>query len=72
MTRYGDRAFSVIAPTLWHKLPTHIQAAPSLNNQNPFKPQLKTHLFCQSGYSVQKHPYLALYKRCNYLFIIIE
>ena len=48
MTRYGDRAFSVIAPTLWNKLPTHIQAAPSLDT---FKSQLKTHLFCQSGYS---------------------
>lgn len=25
--RYGNHAFSVIASTLWNKLPTHIQAA---------------------------------------------
>ena len=37
MTRYGDQAFSVIAPTLWNKLPIHIQAAPSLDT---FKSQL--------------------------------
>ena len=41
-TRYGDRAFSFIAPTLWNKLPPHIQNAPSIES---FKTLLKTHLF---------------------------
>ena len=41
-TRYGDRAFSVIAPTIWNNLPTHIRDAPSLDS---FKSLLKTHLF---------------------------
>ena len=41
-TRYGDRAFSCIAPTLWNKLPPHIQNAPSIDS---FKTLLKTHLF---------------------------
>ena len=44
-TRYGDRAFSFIAPTLWNKLPPHIQNAPSIES---FKTLLKTHLFNQS------------------------
>ena len=44
-TRYGDRAFSVIAPTIWNNLPTHIRDAPSLDS---FKSLLKTHLFIQS------------------------
>ena len=42
ITRYGDRAFSAIAPNLWNKLPAHIQNAPSLDQ---FKTLLKTHLF---------------------------
>ena len=41
MTRYVDRALSVIAQTLWNMLPTHIQADPSLDTS-------KT---CQSGQS---------------------
>lgn len=41
-TRYGDRAFSCIAPTLWNKLPPHIQNAPSIDS---FKTLLKTRLF---------------------------
>ena len=40
-TRYGDRAFSSIAPTLWNKLPAHIQNATSTES---FKILLKTHL----------------------------
>ena len=44
-TRYGDRAFSALAPTLWNNLPTHIRDAPSLDS---FKSLLKTHLFNQS------------------------
>ena len=43
-TRYGDRAFSSIAPTLWNKLPPHIQNATSIES---FKILLKTHLFKQ-------------------------
>ena len=41
-TRYGDRAFSSIAPKLWNKLPPHIQNAPSIET---FKNLLKTYLF---------------------------
>ena len=47
-TLWRSGLFIVIAPTLWNKLPTYIQAAPSLDT---FKSQLKTHLFYQSGYS---------------------
>ena len=39
-TRYGDRAFSVIAPILWNKLPAHIHNTHSLDQ---FKTLLKTH-----------------------------
>ena len=39
---YGDRAFSVCAPTLWNKLPEHIKCSPNLHT---FKSSLKTHLF---------------------------
>jgi len=41
-TRYGDRAFACIAPTLWNKLPPHIQNASTTDS---FKSLLKTHLF---------------------------
>ena len=43
ITRYGDRAFSVlvIAPILWNKLPAHIQNTHSLDQ---FKTLLKKHL----------------------------
>ena len=44
-TRYGDRAFSTIAPTLWNNLPIHVRQAPSID---AFKQLLKTHLFTQS------------------------
>ena len=44
-TWYGNRAFSVIAPTLWNNLPTHICVASSLDS---FKSLLKAHLFTQS------------------------
>ncbi|XP_030834347.1 uncharacterized protein LOC115921225 [Strongylocentrotus purpuratus] len=40
--RYGDRAFSVCAPTLWNTLPAHIQDSPTIDI---FKKNLKTHLF---------------------------
>lgn len=39
---YGERAFSVVAPRLWNKLPHHLRACDSLNE---FKTKLKTHLF---------------------------
>ena len=42
VTRYGDRAFSVIAPILWNKLPAHIHNTHSLHQ---FKTLLKTHFF---------------------------
>ena len=37
-----DRAFSVIAPILWNKLPMHIHNTHSLDQ---FKTLMKTHLF---------------------------
>ena len=40
--RYGQRAFSNVAPRMWNKLPTHIRAEKSLIR---FKTLLKTHLF---------------------------
>ena len=43
-TRYGDRAFSVISPSLWNKLPLHIRNA---DNVDKFKSSLKTYLFTQ-------------------------
>ncbi|KAM3877440.1 aromatase [Diretmus argenteus] len=39
---WGDRAFSVAAPSLWNALPKSFRDAPSLNI---FKATLKTHLF---------------------------
>ena len=43
-TSYGDRAFSVIAPILWNKLPDDIRLETDLST---FKTKLKTHLFDQ-------------------------
>ena len=39
---WGDRAFSVAAPTLWNSLPSHIKVSPTLSS---FKSALKTYLF---------------------------
>uniref|UniRef100_UPI003AAF450F uncharacterized protein n=1 Tax=Centroberyx gerrardi TaxID=166262 RepID=UPI003AAF450F len=39
---WGDRAFSVAAPSLWNALPIHIRQATTLPS---FKQALKTHLF---------------------------
>ena len=39
---YGDRAFSVIGPVLWNKLPDELRHELSLNS---FKSKLKTFLF---------------------------
>ena len=39
---FGDRAFSVAAPTLWNSLPKDIRDSPTLDI---FKTALKTHLF---------------------------
>ena len=39
---YGDRAFLICAPKLWHSLPATIRSAQSLSS---FKSQLKTYLF---------------------------
>uniref|UniRef100_UPI003AAD8E98 uncharacterized protein n=1 Tax=Centroberyx gerrardi TaxID=166262 RepID=UPI003AAD8E98 len=39
---WGDRAFSVAAPSLWNALPIHIRQAKTLPS---FKQALKTHLF---------------------------
>lgn len=40
---WGDRAFSVAAPSLWNSLPQHIRDSVDLIT---FKSRLKTHLFC--------------------------
>ena len=45
VTRYGDRAFSSIAPQLWNNLPVDLRSAPTLDS---FKTMLKTHLYNQS------------------------
>jgi hypothetical protein len=42
--RYGDRAFSVVAPNIWNNLPEHIRGATTVNT---FKSHLKTYLFNQ-------------------------
>ncbi|XP_068561742.1 LOW QUALITY PROTEIN: uncharacterized protein [Cebidichthys violaceus] len=39
---WGDRAFSIAAPSLWNSLPQHLRHSPSLAT---FKTALKTHLF---------------------------
>ena len=39
---FGDRAFSMAAPTLWNSLPKDIRDSPTLDI---FKTALKTHLF---------------------------
>ena len=39
---YGDRAFSVVAPRLWNKLPLELRSVTSVDQ---FKTQLKTYLF---------------------------
>lgn len=44
---YGDRAFSVAAPGLWNKLPTHFRTCDTVNS---FKRQLKTFLFKEAFY----------------------
>ena len=42
---YGNRAFSVAAPTLWNKLTAEVRNA---NNIITFKRLLKTHIFNNS------------------------
>ena len=39
---YGERAFVVVAPTLWNAVPIHIRNSPTAVK---FKAQLKTYLF---------------------------
>ena len=39
---FGDRSFSVAAPTLWNNLPASLR---SMSSTSSFKSQLKTHLF---------------------------
>jgi hypothetical protein len=43
--QFGDRAFSIAAPSLWNCLPQDIKSAPSLHT---FRKRLKTHLFAAS------------------------
>ncbi|KAK5915820.1 hypothetical protein CesoFtcFv8_001377 [Champsocephalus esox] len=42
---FGDRAFSVAAPTLWSALPAEIRNIPTLD---AFKRALKSHLFAKA------------------------
>ena len=44
-TKYGDRSFSVCAPTLWNSLPDHLRLTTGLCS---FKRDLKTYLFRES------------------------
>ena len=44
---YGDRAYLVVAPTLWNNLPTHIRRAKTLGS---FKTLIKTELFVKAFY----------------------
>ena len=44
---YGDRAFAVVAPTLWNNLPEHIRRAKTLES---FKTLIKTELFVKAFY----------------------
>ena len=46
-TKYGDRSFSVCAPTHWNSLPDHLRLATDLYS---FKRDLKTYLFRESFY----------------------
>ena len=39
---YGDRAFSVVAPKLWNRLPPELRGVTSVDQ---FKAHLKTYLF---------------------------
>ena len=45
----GDRAFSIVGPTLWNLLPPQIRLAPSIGI---FKSRLKTHLFALAFISI--------------------
>ena len=58
---YGDRAFSVIAPILWNKLPVHIHNTHSLDQ---FKTLLKTHLLIYKLYSTQAQLWVGQ-RRCT-------
>ncbi|KAL3059884.1 hypothetical protein OYC64_014482 [Pagothenia borchgrevinki] len=42
---FGDRAYSVAAPTLWNALPAEIRNIPTLD---AFKRALKSHLFAKA------------------------
>ena len=52
-TKYGERAFSCIAPLLWNSLPYHLR---SVNKNEVFRNKLKTHLFHDSYLNPQKLP----------------
>ena len=39
---YGEKAFSVVAPTEWNKLPPNVRSCKSVTQ---FKTSLKTHFF---------------------------
>ena len=66
----GDCAFSVVAPTLWNRLPADIRNASSLEN---FKSLLKIHLFKSlsqiNNYYLLNH-YMVFYRRIIILHII--
>ena len=47
-SKYGDRSFSVCAPTLWNGLPDNLRLAVDLDT---FKRDLKTYLFRKCFYS---------------------
>ena len=46
-TKYGDRSFSVCAPTLWNSLLDHLRLETDLSS---FKRNLKTYIFREYFY----------------------
>ncbi len=50
-TQIGGRSFSAIAPKLYNNTPMEITSAPTLDS---FKSRLKTYLFKQSSYEIEK------------------
>ena len=59
---YGDRAFSVLGPSLWNNLPKKIRCSSSVPS---FRSALKTHLFKQSfGFNIISSKYFLVTLNC--------
>ena len=53
LKNYGDKAFSVVAPTEWNTLPTSVRSSKSLPNLQTLS---KTHLFSSKEGAEQTFP----------------